>query len=239
VTDVDAGPEASGALRAALIASAFSIPMFVAASLLQLRPFVWDTLHPGGSLIFFQRWRSVLQLGAWTRITLVIPMLFLAVSLAVLTYRRDPVRGPAGSVLVAASGMLACVSGIAQSSIGVFAEDYVPADPGARAHALSADALFWIHDNLATMALIVLSIAAVTLARPLRHAGLRTWATWAGRLGLPASVTVAILFYFRSDRGGSPRYLIPWAATVSLLVIWQVGLAVWCASRLARVRSRP
>src|SRR5206468_10962767 len=90
----------------------------------------------------------------------------------------DPVRVRAGAVLVAAAGVLAAVSGVAQSVIGVFAEDFLPADPGARAHALAADAMFWVHDNLATATLIVLAVGAVTLGPSMRRAGFPWWVVW-------------------------------------------------------------
>ena len=50
-----------------------------------------------------------------------------------------------------------------------------------------ADALFWIHDNLATLSLIAVGVAAVTLARPMRRAGFPAWTLWAGTLALPCS----------------------------------------------------
>jgi hypothetical protein len=172
------------------------------------------------SLVDFQQLRNPLQLGAWSRITLLAPVLFLAAALRTLLEEEDPLSGYAGSLLVAASAVLGAVSGVAQSVIGVFAEDYLPADPGARAHAISADALFWIHDNLATLSLIALSVAAVTLARPMRKAGFAEWTVWAGRLALPFSAAMSILFTLKSSRKGSLLYLVPWAGAVVLITLW-------------------
>jgi hypothetical protein len=216
------------ARRMAFTAGLVFVPMFLIASLLQLRPFIWDTVHPRRSLLAFQHSKNPMQLGAWSRITLLIPLVFLATTLWALLEERDPLRVRAGSFMLGATGILGVVSGIAQSTVGVFAEDYLPTDPGVRAHALSADALFWIHDNLATLSLIALSVAAVTLARPMRKAGFPAWTLWAGSLALPFSAAMAILFTLRSSRKGSLLYRVPWAGAVFLITVWVVGIIVAC-----------
>jgi hypothetical protein len=216
------------ARRMALIAGMTFVPIFLMASLLQLRPFVWDTVHPAQSLLDFQHNKNPMQLGAWSRISLLAPVVFLAVALWALLQEEDLLRARAGSLLVAASAVVGVVSGIAQSTVGVFAEDYLPGDPGARAHAISADALFWIHDNLATVSLITLSVAAVTLARPMRKAGFAGWTVWAGRLALPFSSAMALLFTLKSSRKGSLLYRVPWAGAVIFITLWVVGIVVAC-----------
>jgi hypothetical protein len=220
--------EEDRARRVALIAAIVFIPLFVIASLLQLRPFIWDTVDPGRSLVHFQEVKNPMQLGAWSRISLLVPVVFLAAAFRTLAGQRDVVRVSAGSLLMVASGILGAVSGVAQSVVGVFAEDYLPADVGARAHALAADAMFWLHDNLATASLIALSVAAVTLAGQMRKAGFPWWALWAGRLALPFTAAMSLLFTLKSSRRGSLLYLVPWGGAVLLLSLWILGVVVAC-----------
>jgi hypothetical protein len=234
VTAIDPGPPPAEPRRTVLLAAAASVPIFLTASLLQLRPFVWDTARPGLSLLEFQKNKNPMQLGGWSRISLVLPLLFLAVALTLLLERWGRIQSRVGGLLLVASGFLGVVSGVAQSVMGVFAEDYLPADPGARAHALAADALFWVHDNLATLSLIVLSVGAVILAPAMRKAGFARRTVWAGRLALPFSTAMSVLFVMKSSRKGSLLYLVPWGGAVALLTLWMVGIIVDCRGAFRR-----
>ena len=52
----------SRARRMAFTAGVAFVPMFLIASLLQLRPFIWDTVHPRRSLLAFQHSKNPMQL---------------------------------------------------------------------------------------------------------------------------------------------------------------------------------
>jgi hypothetical protein len=88
--------------------------------------------------------------------------------------------------------------------------------------------MFWLHDNLATASLIALSVAAVTLAGQMRKAGFPWWALWAGRLALPFTAAMSLLFTLKSSRRGSLLYLVPWGGAVLLLSLWILGVVVAC-----------
>jgi hypothetical protein len=200
---------------------AFAI-LFTVASALQLRPFFWDTIRVEESMARFSAHFRLFQAGAWARIFLLFPMLFVAVGLRSLLPDRLLVRAGTGFLLM--SGILWAASGVANTAIGVAVESYLPKDPSAHAVQVLADSLFWIHDNLATLGIVVLGAGALCLSPALRYRGFPPWLGIVGAGALGGGLAVIFLFTLRNWRFGSPLYLGPWVLAVLSVLGWALGI---------------
>jgi hypothetical protein len=177
---------------------------------LQVRPLHWDTYQAGASLEAFDAQRKLLMAGAWLRPMLLLPLALLAAGLRRRLGGGDLAR--AGSLLLLAAGVLHVAAGAVATVIGVPAEEYRPGGPDAHALEVLADSLFWVQDDLVTLANLALAAGIAALAWEHRHTpGLPRWATRAGVAALPLMTAAAMSFVgVLPDRAAQPWWYGAW-----------------------------
>ena len=124
--------------------------------------------------------------GMWFRSLLLLPGIFLAASIGGVVRSESEHLVRVGSWLIVSSGVLLAVSGWIGVVVGVPAEEYTTDLPHAHALEVLADSLFWIQQNLITMAYLTLATAVATPSVSMRAAGrFPTWMTLSGMATLP------------------------------------------------------
>jgi hypothetical protein len=199
--------------------------LLIAASTVQLKPFFWDPPHLSTSLQEFQAHRTVLMTGMWLRAMVLIPAIFLAVGLYHLFERQDRAAAQAGALLLVAGGLLNAVSGWVGVAIGVPAERYQAEAGDAHALEVLAHSLFWVQDNLLTMANITLAGAVATFSYIMRRqGGFARWMVSAGMLTLPFALVASLSYYGHRTL----VYLTGTAPMELALLVWVTGLVLSC-----------
>jgi hypothetical protein len=226
--------------RRLVLAGVALVGLLLLALAVQLRPLYWDTYQAGASLERFDRLRTLLMTGAWASHA---GVLFPAVVLAACL-RRRLTGGPAGggvgadetlvstgTTLLVVAGVLHAVSGAVAPVIGVPAEEF-HGTPTPHALTVLADSLFWVQDNLVTVATLTLAASAATLAWAQRaNRGIPGWGVRAGLLSLPLALGIPLAFYMdlRLDHTVTPWWSAAWhlsthAATHAAIAVWVAGV---------------
>ena len=141
--------------------------MLLVSLVTQPRPFFFDTLEVTESIQRFDRYRVLLLGGGMLRGLLVIPTILFGIALAEHLGHRS-IWVSTGKAFMIAAGLLFTVSGFTAVVIGVPAEEYQLGAPEAKALEVLADSLFWIQDNLMTIAYITLALAVLGFSNALR-----------------------------------------------------------------------
>lgn len=206
--------------------SAWMLAVFlVVASAFQLSPFRFDTRDVGSSLEAFEQNRFILMNAALVRVLIVFPATILAVEL----FRRF--AQPTVSAFFLVGGALSVVAGVANTVIGIPAEELRPADADAHAIEVIGDVLFWTQDNLATVANVAFASAAFSFAMWMWRQSFRQWWVLPGLAALPLLATSTLSWYFSAPEKANP-VAAPWyaffgIATLVAFVAWLVGMAHW------------
>ena len=214
--------------------------LFVLASLVQLKPLFWDTYQVSQSLQEFDSIRYILMTGMWLRALLLFPAIFLSVGLYQLFEGHSRYYAQVAVLLMFAYGVLSAVSGWVGVVVGVPAEEFQPQSANAHALQVLADSLFWIQDNLITMANITL-VSSVLIFSLLMRSDDRwpIWATSAGILTLPFMLIAASSFYlqggilFGSNLEG-PVYIVGTSGVGIALIVWIAGIVTACGCRQSK-----
>ncbi len=210
-------------MRRRLVAAAALLGVLLTvASLTQLKPYRFDTYDVGRSLERFESSRAILMGGSWARLGIVFPAVLLAGEL----YRRD--REPLVAALLATGGIVSAVAGAVATVIGVAAEEYRPGSPDSHAVEVTADTLFWVQDNLTTVAGLLFAgaaLASVAVGRRPGPVGL-----WGGRLALPLFL-IATTSWFFSDAEVANALAAPWYAGFGLAALATFLAWLWAVAR--------
>jgi hypothetical protein len=211
--------------------AAVAVGLLLAANLaLQVRPLHWDTYRVGASLEAFDAGRKWLMAGAWLRPLLLPPLALLAVGLRRRLGRGD--LADAGALLLLAAGVLQVAAGAVATVLGVPAEEYRPGAPDAHSLQVLADSLYWVQDDLVTLANLALAagIAAFALAGR-RGRAVPAWATRAGVASLVLMTAAAMSFVgVIPDRAAQPWWYGPWYLA-GVVAAYAAG-ALWLAGAL-------
>lgn len=214
----------------------FVIP-FMATSVLQLKPFNWNTYDVSQSLQEFDANRYILMTGMWLRAVLLIPATLFGVGMYQLLKDTSAAAAQAGLLFVLASGLLNAVSGWVGVVVGVPAEEYQPGAPSAHAVEVLADSLYWIQDNLITMSNITLATGVLIFSVVmLREGSWPRWAALAGILTLPLALVAAMSFYFQvgilfGRNLEAPVYLAGGLGAGLAFLVWITGVIGSCIRR--------
>ena len=215
--------------------------MLVVSLATQPRPFFFDTLEVTESIQRFDRYRIFLLGGGMLRGLLVIPTILFASALAEHLGRHRSIWLSTGKGFMSASGILFTVSGFTAVVMGVPAEEYRLGDPDARALEVLADSLFWIQDNLMTIAYITLALAVVGFSMTLRSAhAIPRWAFISGIAMVPLSVLALFSFAMTNPPGSdSPFYFPAAAGVVVAFVIWLSAIVLSKSDTPTEPRAGP
>ena len=207
--------------HAARWAGAAFLGLFAAASATQLRAFWWDTTALHRSMLDFQAHRKFLMGGGFARMALAFPLAVLALELPRLA--GDGLRARTGGAMLGAAAIASAVAGVGQVVMGVPAEEYVRA--GAVDHAIEtlADSFYWLQDNLVTLSLVGLGVAAVALTPRLG----RPLLVWTSRLAIAgALLTAGALMLNAPDSRNSPLYVPAFSVAVVTTFVWVAAASV-------------
>jgi hypothetical protein len=214
--------------RLPALAAAALLVLLAGCLALQVRPLHWDTYRVGASLEAFDAERRWLMAGAWLRPLLLLPLALLAAGLRRRLGRGDLAH--AGALLLLAAGVLQVAAGAVGTVIGVPAEEYSPGAADAHALQVLADSLFWVQDDLVTLANLALAAGIAAFALAGRHApGMPAWATRAGVACLALMTAAATSFVgVIPDRAAQPWWYGPWylagvVAAYAACGLWLAG----------------
>lgn len=211
------------------VAAAALSTFFVVSFSVQLKPFFWDTYDVSSSLQEFDSNRYILMTGMWVRAFVLIPATLLGVSLYELLEKHGPFVARSAGLFIFAYGLLSAVSGWVGVVVGVPAEEFEPGALDAHALQVLADSLYWVQDNLITMANITLGVAVFAFSLLMRRHGYRRWET-AGFAVLPFALLAASSFYFQVGilfglNIEAPVYLAGMTGLSLALVVWTWAIA--------------
>ncbi len=202
--------------------------MLVVSLAAQPRPFFFDTLDVTESIQRFDRYRVFLLGGGMLRGLLVIPTILFGIALA---HHLGPPRSiwlSTGTGFMSASGILFTVAGFTAVVMGVPAEEYRLGVAESRALEVLADSLFWIQDNLMTIAYITLAIAVAGFSNALRERNaMPRWAFISGIAMTPLSLLALFSFAMTDPPGSnSPFYFPAVAGLVVAFLVWLVAIVL-------------
>ena len=212
------------------------IALLVLVSAFQLRPYRFDTRDVGASLVAFERDRLVLMNMGLLRIMTLFPATMLAAAVG----RRFAAGTASAFLLVGAA--LSGLAGIAQTLIGLPAEEYQPNAADARAIEVIGDVLFWAHDNLVILSGLALSAGAFSFSVWMWRRRRRPWWVYPGLAALPLLALATLSWYLTkpADVVVAGRHTptvaspieAPWYAGFSgaalvCFVVWLVAMARW------------
>ncbi len=150
---------------------------------------------------------------------LVIPAILFGTALAEHLGHRS-IWVSTGKAFMIAAGLLFTVSGFTAVVIGVPAEEYQLGAPEAKALEVLADSLFWIQDNLMTIAYITLALAVLGFSNALRAAqAMPRWAFISGVAMIPLSVLALFSFAMTKPPGSDSPFYFP--AVAGLVVAFR------------------
>lgn len=212
------------------------IALLMLVSVFQLRPFRFDTRDVGASLVAFERDRVLLMNMGLVRIMTLFPATMLAAAMA----RRFAVGSVSAFLLVGAA--LSGLAGIAQTLIGLPAEEYQPDAGDAHAIEVIGDVLFWAHGNLVIISGLALAAGAFSLAVWMWKRRVRPWWVYPGLAALPLLATATLSWYLtkpgevtvagRHTPTVASSIEAPWyvgfsAAALVCFVVWLAAMARW------------
>ena len=214
--------------------------MLLVSLVTQPRPFFFDTLEVTESIQRFDRYRVFLLGGGMLRGLLVIPAILFGTALAEHLGHRS-IWVSTGKAFMIAAGLLFTVSGFTAVVIGVPAEEYQLGAPEAKALEVLADSLFWIQDNLMTIAYITLALAVLGFSNALRAAqAMPRWAFISGVAMIPLSVLALFSFAMTTPPGSdSPFYFPAVAGLVVAFVIWLAAVVLGGSDNLIETQGVP
>lgn len=212
------------------------ITLLVVVSAFQLRPYRFDTRDVGASLVAFERDRLVLMNMGLLRITTLFPATMLAAAMG----RRFAVGSVSAFFMVGAA--LSGLAGIAQTLIGLPAEEYQTDAADAHAIEVIGDVLFWSHDNLVILSGLALAAGAFSLSMWMWKRRRRQWWIYPGLTALPLLALATLSWYLtkpaeitvagRHTPTVASSLEAPWYAGFSgaalvCFVVWLAAITRW------------
>jgi hypothetical protein len=212
------------------------IAMLLLVSAFQLRPYRFDTRDVGVSLEAFERDRIVLMNMGLVRIMILFPATMLAAAMA----RRFAVGSVAAFLLVGAA--ISGLAGIAQTLIGLPAEEYRPDHADSHSIEVIGDVLFWTHDNLVILGGLALFAGSFSFSVWMWKQRRRQWWVYPGLAALPLLALATLSWYLTdpADVTVAGRHTptvassieAPWSsgfsgAALVCFVVWLAAMARW------------